>query len=304
MKDTIRYIIRRDLDTGKWDRCIRESANGEVYALSDVLDHLSTNWDALVLGDYAAVMPLPWRKKWLIHYIYYPPFCAFLGVYGHQPDAALCSAFLNAIPSKFKYWDFPLNPGNPLMLQGYQLRQRKTYLLSLQPTYEEIAAGYRSTHQRNIKKAAALGLTADKNFSIEEVIELATLYTVPGQVSSDSYQRFQKLYSLMSQRGQAITYGIRDQQQTLLASAAFLFFQHKVYYLVVGNHPNGKTVGASHALIDAFIRDHASRDLELDFEGSDLRNLAFFYSSFGAREVPYAVVKENRLPFWIRWIKP
>lgn len=302
--NSIRHIVRSELDTGKWDRCIRESANGEVYALSAVLDELCGDWDGLVLGDYAVVMPLPWRKKWLIHYLYYPPFCAFLGVYGQQINETLCTAFLQAIPSKFRYWDFPLNPGNPLVLPGYQLQQRKTYMLSLQSTYEEIAAGYRSTHQRNIKKAAALGLTADKNFSIEELIQLTTSYAAPGQVSIDSYQRFKNLYAQLAKQGQAITYGIRDQQHTLLASAAFLFFQQKAYYLMVGNHPNGKTVGASHALIDAFIRDHASSNLELDFEGSDLRNLAFFYSSFGAREVQYAAVKENRLPFWIRWMKP
>ena len=46
---------------------------------------------------------------------------------------------------------------------------------------------------------------------------------------------------------------------------------------MVGNHPDGKTIGASHALIDAFIKDHADQNFILDFEGSDIRNLAFFY---------------------------
>jgi hypothetical protein len=71
----------------------------------------------------------------------------------------------------------------------------------------------------------------------------------------------------------------------------------------VGNHPNGRTLGASHALIDAFIEDHAAQDLLLDFEGSDIRNLAFFYSSFGAVEEKYAAIKLNRLPWWMKWMK-
>jgi hypothetical protein len=66
----------------------------------------------------------------------------------------------------------------------------------------------------------------------------------------------------------------------------------------VGNHPGGKAIGASHALIDAFIKDHAGKKMLLDFEGSDIPNLAFFYSSFGAVEEEYAALKMNRLPFF------
>ena len=66
---------------------------------------------------------------------------------------------------------------------------------------------------------------------------------------------------------------------------------------------NGKTIGASHTLINAFIKDHAGKNILLDFEGSDIQNLAFFYSGFGAHEEQYAGIKLNRLPFWVRWLK-
>jgi hypothetical protein len=62
-------------------------------------------------------------------------------------------------------------------------------------------------------------------------------------------------------------------------------------------------MGASHLLIDAFIKDHAGRQEILDFEGSDLRNLAFFYSSFGSTQERYATIRLNRLPWYIRWLK-
>jgi hypothetical protein len=72
---------------------------------------------------------------------------------------------------------------------------------------------------------------------------------------------------------------------------------------MVGNHPNGKTLGASHSLIDAFIKDHAGEDIVLDFEGSDIPSLAFFYSSFGAVEEKYSAIKLNKLPALIKWLK-
>ena len=98
-------------------------------------------------------------------------------------------------------------------------------------------------------------------------------------------------------------YGVIGPQNKLLASAAFFFSHNRAYYILVGNHPDGKTLGASHTLIDAFIKDHAGQDLILDFEGSDIRNLAFFYSGFGAKEEMYPAIKLNRLPWYIRLFK-
>ena len=101
----------------------------------------------------------------------------------------------------------------------------------------------------------------------------------------------------------ATSYGIRTSSGQLIASAAFFFSHERAYYILVGNHPNGKTSGASHALINTFIKDHAGQNVLLDFEGSDIRNLAFFYSSFGATEEKYAAIKLNRLPLYLRWLK-
>ena len=101
----------------------------------------------------------------------------------------------------------------------------------------------------------------------------------------------------------ATTYGIFSNQNELMASCVFFFSHNRAYYILVGNHPNGKTTGASHALIDGFIKDHAGENMLLDFEGSDIPNLAFFYSSFGAPLEIYPALKINRLPFYLRWMK-
>jgi len=99
------------------------------------------------------------------------------------------------------------------------------------------------------------------------------------------------------------TYGIFSDKNELIASCVFTFSHNKAYYILVGNHPNGRTLGASHALIDAFIKDYAGQNLTLDFEGSDIKNLAFFYSSFGAMEEKYAAIKVNALPWYVKWMK-
>jgi hypothetical protein len=60
---------------------IARSFNGIVYAYSWYLDIVSPGWDALVKDDYKSVMPLTWRKKYGIKYLYQPFFTQQLGVF-------------------------------------------------------------------------------------------------------------------------------------------------------------------------------------------------------------------------------
>ena len=50
------------IDTTKWDDCISRSANGLIYASSRYLNAMADNWDGMIIDDYKAVMPLPWRE--------------------------------------------------------------------------------------------------------------------------------------------------------------------------------------------------------------------------------------------------
>ncbi|MGZ3848953.1 MAG: GNAT family N-acetyltransferase [Flavisolibacter sp.] len=300
----IRYHTGRDIDRKAWDACIEGAPNGLIYATSLYLDRMTEHWDGLVLGDYQAVMPLPWRKKGGIHYLYQPAFVAQLGLFGKNIDADLLKAFLDSIPPTFRYWDLTLNTQNLLPLEDYPMSPRANYVLSLRPSYEEIRGRYRENIRRNIKKAAGYGCRVKKDIPLDAIIGLAREQEQQGQTTASDYRRFSALYEDLKALSKAESYGIYGKEDQLLASCVFFFSPHRVYYILVGNHPNGRTLGASHALIDAFIRDHAGRELLLDFEGSDLRNLAFFYSSFGAVEERYPAIRRNRLPWYIRWLKP
>jgi hypothetical protein len=301
---SIRYLTQREIDKAKWDECIRNASNGLIYGHSFYLDHMAAKWDALVLNDYEAVMPLTWNKKYGIYYLFQPFLAAQLGVFGNNMSAELLERFLNTIPSKFRYWDFYLNHGNVYALQKFNLYQRRNYVLALNKPYEELYKGYRENIQRNIRRSQQAGCTALNGFDPEQVIELAIEqmrnYT---KESSENVERFRKLYHYLQPQGMATTYGIQSARNELIASCIFLFSHNRAYYILVGNHPDGRTIGASHALIDAFIKDYAGKTLLLDFEGSDIRNLAFFYSSFGAREENYVGIQLNRLPFYLKWMK-
>ncbi len=296
----IRYLQQSQIDKIKWDNCISSAENGLIYGYSFYLDCMSKHWDALVLNDYEAVMPLTWNMKYSIRYLYQPFLTAQLGVFGKSVSRELVNDFIAAIPSSFRYIDIYLNYGN----EAKNTRTRNNYILDLNKSYESLYENYRENIQRNIKKAKQYGCSIKKDVEIENVIDLAILQMrSQNEESKENIERFRKLYQLLKTKNMVTTFGVLSTENKLLASAVFFFSHYRAYYILVGNHPEGKTTGASHALIDAFIKDHAEKNILLDFEGSDIPNLAFFYSSFGATLETYPVLKINRLPFYLRWIK-
>ena len=152
----VRYLPYDKIDKQKWDACISQASNGLIYGYAIYLDTMSSAWDALVLGDYAVVMPLTWRKKYGICYLYQPFATACLGIFGRNVDAETLRAFLLAIPAKFRYWDIYLNHGNHFTVPGFNLYERTNYVLNLGSPYEQIYTGFRENIRRNIKKAAQL----------------------------------------------------------------------------------------------------------------------------------------------------
>jgi len=300
----ISYLPHDEIDFSKWDNCIDRASNSLIYAYSYYLNHMAKNWDALVMGNYEAVMPLTWNWKYGVYYLYQPFLTAQLGVFGNSINAEMLEAFLRSIPSKFRYWDFCLNYQNIFPLNQFRLYQRKNLVLDLYISYDELYNNYRDNIQRNIRKAEQMGCNAVKDIKVTQVAELAaSQMKTYSKDSAEDLQRFGKLYHHLSERQQACSYGVLSAKNELVASCIFTFSGKRAYYILVGNHPDGRTVGASHFLIDAFIKDFAGKDMLLDFEGSDIRNLAFFYSGFGAKEENYAAIKLNRLPFYLKWLK-
>jgi hypothetical protein len=300
----IKYLANKDIDLQKWDQCIAGAKNGVIYGYSYYLNQMAIHWDGLVLGDYEAVMPLTWNKKYGIAYLYQPFLAAQLGIFGNDLDGDTLRSFFDAVPARFRHWDIYLNHHNLFPVENYPLYIRKNFVLPLNQSYDQLYNSYRENTQRNIKKAKQYGCKAVKDIEVDRVIELAAAqmrhYT---KESTENIDRFKNLYDQLYKRKQAVCYGILSGKDVLIASCIFFFSHNRAYYILVGNHPDGRTLGASHALIDAFIQDHAGRDLLLDFEGSDVRNLAFFYSSFGATEENYSALRLNRLPFYLRWAK-
>jgi len=317
----VQYVLHRNIDYKKWDECIARSFNGIAYAYSWYLDIVSPNWDALIMDDYKSVMPLTWRKKYGIKYLYQPFFTQQLGVFSvEKSDTYLVKNFLEAIPKQFQFieinlntfnQDYPAKTQSPQSfnflggLSGFAGKANLTHELDLIESYENIAENYTENLKRNLKKSANNKLKMIFANQPEAVIKLfkqnrgATI----SNLKEADYKTLSVLMEQAIKRGKGQIIHILNEANDLCAGAFFIESNNKVIFLFSGLSEEGKNLHAMPYLIDLFIRENAGKNITLDFEGSNDANLARFYKSFGSKECVYTQVKINRLPFPINKLK-
>jgi hypothetical protein len=293
-----RYLEHKEIDLEKWDQCISHSPIENIYGYSEYLDTMAAHWDALVLNDYQAVLPLPWKKKFGFDYIYTPRFTSPLAIYGPLPADLKPVDILEHIPPNFRLYD--LNLVNDLTSVSSSVVKRKNHVLHLLPSYEALRKKYRPSYRNMLNQQGNLVIKEGK---IDRIIQLASAKQSIQGTNADDYARFERLYLMLSKKGKAFSFFCHGPNMDILAAAVFFLSQNRIYYMLSWNNEEGRNRGASHHLIDAVINDYAGKDYWLDFEGSDIPGIAFFFEGFGATPEAYYFLRKNKLPWWCRWMK-
>lgn len=289
----ISYLKNKEIDYTKWDVCLSNSCNGLVYANSWYLDLVCDDWDALILNDYEAIMPLPKRKKWGIQYIYQPFFCQQLGVFSNQSDLDI-DVFLEAIPTHFKYIELNLNSGN--ISKHFCVKENVNYLLSLK-SIEELRGGFSDNTKRNIKK------TEKQNFTIQELNnykDMEVFLKNFGKLPVNLIAQYNSFFKEALKTKWFKNYGV-FLADNLLALAFVVETTDRITYLNGIVTPVGKRNRAMYYLFKHLFG--LSSDKIFDFEGSNIKGVARFYKGFGAQKTKYQTIKINRLPVFLRWLK-
>jgi len=292
----IEYLQRREIDDGKWDEVIARSPAETLYPYSWYLDAAAERWSALVMGDYRFIMPLVWKKKYGIRYLYQPLFCQQLGVFSREvTDPLLVNRFIDRMQAKFRFGVVHLNARN---LVGdtprYQVEDRSNYVLPLDGHYEELNAGYSMNARRNLKRALEVGGELVRDAGLDELLQLKRENDLTG-ISEPRYRQMMNQFEAVVSNSKGRVYGIREGGR-LLAGAFMAFSRTRIIYLQSVSSGNGKEQRAMFRIVDQVIRDHAGSGMSLDFEGSNIPSIARFFNGFGAKPEIYQGLSFNRLP--------
>jgi len=292
----IKYIQREHLDEEKYNDCIENSIQSNSYAFSWYLDIVCDNWDVLVLDDYEAVMPIPWRKKYGIKYVYPPLWVLQLGVYSNE--AINENEFLTHLFSTFKFVELRMNTHNNFELYSEFLQLKQCQKLVLNTTYSSILSKYRKDRKKDLQKATTADLIEKWNDHPSNLIELFknNIGKRTLNIKENDYQNLEKLIAICIQKKVGEILAVYDKKNKLVASVFLLKHKNSITKLISSTNLKDRKNGANTFLIDRVIFKYHKDFSVFNFGGSSIKSVASFSKSFGAETEKYHQLKMNKLP--------
>ncbi|MCF6212746.1 MAG: hypothetical protein L3J45_01835 [Flavobacteriaceae bacterium] len=286
----ISYWQHDKVDKKKYDLCIAKAVQSKVYAFSWYLDAVTETWDALVLNDYEAVMPLPKRKKWGIGYVYQPYWIQHLGVFSaknlEENDSEL---FLNSIPKRIRLIDFNIN------FKTESVTPKINYILPLQIKYEALFKGFSKLRKRSIAKAKKADLLLKKIDRWAHLLNLPEQNHSGFRMTKEAAYTFENLLKTAVQFNKLKIIAAYSKADVLVGGAFFIISENRITYLFSVLNKKGRDLQAMSLILDFVIKEYSESKYILDFEGSMLSGVAKFIKSFGAEEEAYYHLKKWRL---------
>ena len=292
----IHLVKRNQLQVDKYNSCITNSIQSRIFAYSWYLDIVTDNWDVLVLNDYEAVMPLPWRRKHLITYVYPPFWLLELGIFSQGKNIDE-SNFIKEVFIHFNFVELRLNTQNSLFRNVRYSIEKEMQLLSLKENYHTIFSNYSRNRKRELKKAEEHGLIEKWNENPEKLITLFEK-NVGKRVSNLQKKDYQTLLELMKisiakEIGEMLT--VYDLNQSLAGAIFLLKHKSTVTVLVVSTDFQNRDNGVSTFLNDRAIFKYQKEFSSFHFGGSSMNTIANYYKSFGAKTESYVLLKKRLL---------
>lgn len=288
-------VSHHEIDRSKWNE-LASHAQFPFFMQTEYLDACWPNWDALVLGDYEAVLPIKIHKKFIWKFSLHPLFIRSIEVLG---DTSKSDLFIKWLRKNVDFLKLCF-PDNYAFLAKSEIN-RIFQILDLKSDYLSIKKNYSENVRRKLKTFEKSGLQVVEGSNQQELLALfeAEKAHIYEQMNSDALQRLSNLMANYLKNGKGKLLEIRKENQ-LLAAAFFIIEGNKTLYLKGIVNPEGKQIGAMQALFDAIIQLGANKWESFDFGGSNDENLALFNCKFGAIDNNYVLLKMNQLPWPLR----
>lgn len=261
----IKYLKHSEIDFERWDKTVSQWS-GQPYALSWWLDVVSPGWEALVKDDYAAVMPLPVKRRFGLRYLVQPRFCQQLGVFGQQD----VEEFLHEMP----YWSYDININFRNHYEGYCFREHVNYIINKVSKFDTNAI-------RNIKKA-------DKSLTYHKISpsEFISFWSSENSRFGHIYAKMlNDLLSECTKREIAILLGAYSEERLVGAIFAILTNERIILLAPVSSN-EGKSLSAMFGITNKIIQEN--HDKVIDCEGSMIPGVARFYRGLGGHNQAYS----------------
>ncbi len=297
----IQFIKREDINLDTWHLLSNPKDTAMIYNQWWYIDSMSdSQWGALVVDNYRLALPLPFRKKMGLQYIYQPFITQRFDLIGESlPAHNTVGTLISAIPSRFVVVN--LSIGSQLESFGqFKVIERTNHILDLNCEYEKIAAAYNRNTRRNIQAAEKSSLVIDFGLNFRDFL-MCQISWEPQSLTAPHKLRLLNLWHNMNRYAEpfiATAYVGKNP----VAVGLFCVYAERLYFLLCASNLEGKEQKAMFWLLDNVIRRYARQRLVLDFTGSSIPDIARRNLGFGAQtETFFAVEKVGLVSKLRKW---
>ena len=268
---------------------------------------MAANWDALILNDYEAVMPLIWKKKFGIKYLYQPTFLQQGGIYSaYIINNDTIFAFINLAKQYFNFAEINLNYKNIISSENSDiiLRNKNNFVFDISCKYNTIYSEYKKSLKEKLSRIKKYNLVYQSTDNFSDCIYFyKKLYQKKTQVNNIDFKNFELLCNHLFEKKKLVIRKVMDADNQILAYSLLMNDFNRLYFIMPSITDIGKKKFANYFLIDELIKEFSNQNYILDFEGSDIKGIADFYKNFTETNEEYPFVKWNHLPFPMNIIK-
>ena len=285
----MKHLRYHEIDFVKYTRCLATSEQFKYSASKTFLDLAAAKkWDLLVYGDYDAVMPVPYSKKYGLKVVHHPKLCQQLGVFSLTDDSKLNDEFLHFLRTNFLVWYYAFNERNKF---SSVLEKRSNFII-YPDSYENVRQNYSPKRKRKLRLDESVKADSElKNINFDEVSGFIQKNMIGHQNNKDLkvfLDTFKRFYDAGLLRFSAFI--LRNEIINLLA-----LYEDSSATVLLGtfNKPETVKLAGSSVLIDKAIENCIEHKI-FDFEGSDLPNVKEFFQGFRPVERIYQCIRNSK----------
>ena len=286
----IKRVSRASIDVSKWNALVKHAHNSLPYGYAWYLDAVSEHWEALILNDYQAVLPLPFVKKMGFKLYVQPLFCQQLGPFSLEPlSEEEIINILDHLPKKALRLNLSFSTGINIPEQFSHLnsKQKINQIIKLENNIESLRGDYRRVSKRKLKNHGYKYTDLEEIHDPQEVISFYKQQLESKvHLKEKGYSTALKLFTKAIAMNAAYCYKFKNKETNESVSKGLVILdENRVINLFSATKKSA--TGANAKNIDLLLEKFYSNKSTFDFEGSSLPGINQFFNSFGPQTTFY-----------------
>lgn len=287
----VKYIKNKDIDMILWDKCISRAYNGDVFAYSWYLDSVCNNWDALIIDNYKAVLPLPEKKYMGISGVVLPKYLNKTNLYiSNDSYSELKSNIFLYFPKKYKFLNIETESQNMINVK-FKYSEKRSFRIDLISPYTVVQKSYSDNYKEQINISVQ-----NKIFYNTGILPngLVLLSSVSDKLRKKDGDKLRLLSAISLRKNLGEIYGAFNEHNRLIAAVLFINSHYITNIIAAYQTKEAQNKKALYGLIDYYIKMHSEKAITLDFFGLNSMPLDF-YKGIRAKEYPYFNIRKKFL---------